>query len=68
MTLPKECSMRTLTISEIPLTLLSDEHQEAQEAQEVQEVQEDPTTHMEDPMTQERYPPLILFPYNLEET
>ncbi len=68
MTLPRERSMRTLTISETPSTSLSDEHWEDQEAQGAQEVQEDPTTHMEDLTTQEQYLPLILFLYSLPET
>ncbi len=60
--------MRTLDISETPSTLLSDEHQEAQAAQEGQEDPEDIVILSEDQMIQEQYPPLILFPYNLQET
>jgi len=59
--------MRTHAISETPSTSLSDEHQEVQTAQEDQEDRGDPTTPSEDQTTQEQYPLLILFPYNLQE-
>jgi len=63
--LPFIHSNRTCSISETCLTSLWEEHQEAQEAQEAQGDPEDPAILLE---AQERYPPLISFPSNPQET
>jgi len=58
-------NIRTLSISEIHSTLPLDEHQEALEGLAALEDLEIP---MEDLTPQGGYPPLILFPSNLEQT
>ncbi len=60
--LPLVRSIRTLSISETPSTLLSDEHQEAPEGLE------DLETLTEDQMPQEGYPLPNSFLFNLQET
>ncbi len=62
MNLPLACNIRTLSISETHSTSLLDEHPEALEDLVDLEIP------LEDQMPQERYPLLILSPYNLPET
>jgi len=57
--LPLATSIRTCSISEIPLTSLWKEHQEDLEDLEIR---------MEDQTPQEGYLSLILFPFNPQET
>ncbi len=61
-------STRTLSISEIHSTLLSDEHQEAPEVLEALKGLGALEILSEDQTPQEKYPLLILSPYNLQET
>jgi len=65
--LPLACNTRTLSILVTPSTSLLDEHLEALEGLEDSEDLEGLEILLEDYITQEEYPPLILFPYNLQE-
>src|SRR6266851_9719942 len=67
-TLPLAHNTRTHSISETHSTSPLDEHQEVPAAQVGQEDQEGQVTLLEDQMAQERYPLLISFPSNLQET